>query len=99
MPNNFDEGENSAPTSTDDRAMRTRNREKAMDMVDRRYVDMNTVSGRRMNAPPTDRSVRIYSDGIFDLFHLGYVRVLGLKLMVDICDSWNRRRRRFPMYI
>jgi len=70
--NNFDEGENSAPTSADDRATRTRSRDKAMETVDRRYVDMNSASGRRMNPPPTDRPVRIYSDGIFDLFHLGY---------------------------
>ena len=69
---NFDEGENSATTSTDDRVTRTRSTEKPMSMVDKRYVDMNTASGRRMNAPPTDRPVRIYSDGIFDLFHLGY---------------------------
>lgn len=41
--------------------------------------------GYHTNPPPTGRAVRVYADGVFDLFHLGYVSGLALRVIVGGC--------------
>lgn len=51
-----------------------------------------------INPPPLGRPIRIYADGVFDLFHLGFVFRLSpsaylISRVLDICGNWNRLKR------
>lgn len=44
--------------------------------------------GYKTNPPPEGRAVRVYADGVFDLFHLGYVHSIG-NCRLRILEMWK----------